>query len=230
MDPSKVRVHIPALIYFNQDKAVGLKFTFFIGELMKTKLIYLAFALIAVTSIVLIMSSPGNTQQPGTKPSADTVKRGKYLVTIGGCNDCHTPKIMTAMGPAGDTTRLLMGHPAGQSLPPVPNELIGPDKWGAVTNSDLTAWLGPWGVSFSANLTPDKTTGMGAWTESAFIKAMRTGRHMGAGRPILPPMPWPSYGQMTDEDLKAIFAYLKSIKPIQNEVPLPIPPAGAAQK
>jgi hypothetical protein len=92
------------------------------------------------------------------------------------------------------------------------------------TNPTLTAWSGPWGISFAANLTPDQKTGMGMWTEEMFIKAMRTGKHMGMSRPILPPMPWQNVAAMTDGDLKAVFAYLRSIPPIVNLVPLPIPP------
>jgi hypothetical protein len=95
---------------------------------------------------------------------------------------------------------------------------------GSATN---TAWAGPWGVSYTANLTPDRNTGIGIWTEDMFIKSMRNGKHMGTSRTILPPMPWPWYAKMRDEELKAIFAYLKSIPPIQNHVPDPLPPSGA---
>jgi hypothetical protein len=85
----------------------------------------------------------------------------------------------------------------------------------------MTAWVGPWGVSYSANLTPDENTGIGLWTEDMFVEAMRSGKHMGAGRPILPPMPWMFIANLTLEDQKAIFAYLKSLKPIKNTVPSP---------
>jgi len=89
----------------------------------------------------------------------------------------------------------------------------------------MTAWSGPWGVSFAANLTPDKQTGvLEGFTEQQFIQTMRTGRHQGMGRPILPPMPWPNYAQMTDDDLRAVFAYLRQIRPVKNKVPDPIPP------
>lgn len=87
---------------------------------------------------------------------------------------------------------------------------------GAGTN---TAWAGPWGISYTANITPDQKTGIGLWTEDMFIGAMRTGKQMGNGRPILPPMPWNWYAKMTDDDLKSIFMYLKSIPPIDNAVP-----------
>ena len=91
-----------------------------------------------------------------------------------------------------------------------------------------TAFAGPWGISYSANLTPDKNTGLGIWTEDMFLKAMKTGKHMGTSREIQPPMPWPWIGKATDEDLKAIFAYLQSIPPIVNHVPDYEPPAPAA--
>lgn len=154
----------------------------------------------------------------------DLIKRGEYLVGYGGCHDCHTPKLFTPKGPEPDPDRFLSGHPSGAKLPEIPQGIIGPDKWGALTNNDLTAWFGPWGVSFAANLTPDERTGIGGWTVELFVKTMRTGKHFGVGRDILPPMPWFSLAILTDEDLKAIFSYLKSLKPIENAVPQPIPP------
>jgi hypothetical protein len=85
----------------------------------------------------------------------------------------------------------------------------------------LTAWAGPWGGSYAANLTPDEATGLGIWTEELFIQALRSGKHMGVGRDILPPMPWQNCAVLTDSDLRAIFAYLRSIPPIRNSVPVP---------
>ena len=154
------------------------------------------------------------------------IDRGKYLVNLGGCNDCHTPKTFGPEGMGMDSTRLLSGHPANEKLPDIPHDALGPDKWAAVTTGHFTAWAGPWGVSFARNLTPDVATGLGSWTEEIFIKALRTGKDMGEGRDILPPMPWPNFALLTDDDLKAIFAYLKSIKPIENAVPDPISPTG----
>ena len=154
----------------------------------------------------------------------ELIKRGEYLIGFGGCNDCHTPKIFTPKGPEPDPNRILSGYPSDAKLPEIPQGMIGPEKWGALTNNDLTAWFGPWGVSFAANLTPDKGTGLGSWTEDLFIKTMRTGKHLGVGRDLLPPMPWFALAVLTDEDLRAVFAYLKSIKPIENMVPQPIPP------
>lgn len=151
------------------------------------------------------------------------VERGAYLATIGGCHDCHTPKVPGPNGPELDLKRQLMGHPAEELLPAVPPDALGPGKWGALTVGGLTAWAGPWGTSFAANLTPH-ATGLGPWSEQEFIQALRTGRHAGVGRPILPPMPWPSYAKMPDEDLKALFAFLRSVPPIENRVPEPVPP------
>jgi mono/diheme cytochrome c family protein len=160
--------------------------------------------------------------QPVT--STAQIRRGQYLVTLSGCYQCHSPKVMTTQGPVPDPSRALSGHPSDSPLPPIPAGLIGPNGWGALTTNDLTAWAGPWGISFAANLTPDGATGLGRWTPEMFVRAMRTGRHMGVGRPILPPMPWQDFARLTDSDLRAIFAYLHSLRPIHNQVPMPVPP------
>jgi hypothetical protein len=163
------------------------------------------------------------TTAPRGAAAQTPVERGRYFVTIMGCNDCHTPKIG---GADLDAKRLLSGHPANEKLTPVPAGLIAPDKWGALTNNHLTAWVGPWGVSFAPNLTPDKATGIGSWTPEMFIAALRTGKHRGEakGRAILPPMPWVMYKDMQESDLRAMFAYLQSLPPINNMAPLPLPP------
>ncbi len=165
-----------------------------------------------------------STQKKGTAAPAvrasSAVERGKYLVTFGGCHDCHSPKVKGEP----DAKRLLSGQPATEKLAGVPTGLIAPDKWGALTNNHLTAWVGPWGVSFAANLTPDRETGLGNWTPEMFVAAMRTGKNRGTGRAILPPMPWVMYKDMADADLRAIFAYLQSLPAIKNLVPAPLPP------
>jgi hypothetical protein len=153
----------------------------------------------------------------------DQVAYGHHLVEVVGCNDCHTPKKMTPTGPVPDTMLLLSGHPAAVPAPDVNrNEMEG--KGLAVTN-DMTAWVGPWGISYAANLTPDET-GIGNWSEAQFIRSIRQGKSKGLenGRQLLPPMPWQNFALMKDEELKAIFAYLKSIKPINNIVSAPAPP------
>ncbi len=158
----------------------------------------------------------------------EQVARGRYLVNLGGCNDCHSPKIMTQMGPVPDTTRLLSGHPANQPLAAIdPQATAG--NW-ILTDGGTTTWVGPWGISYTANLTPDSATGLGAWTADDFIRTMRTGKHFGTGRMILPPMPWEAIGKLNDNDLRDIFAYLQSIKPINNRVPAPVPPNMLSQK
>ena len=158
------------------------------------------------------------------KTQSSHVARGQYLVTIMGCNDCHTPLTMTDHGPDRDWSRRLSGHP--ESIPVSAPPALG-QGWMAATSPTMTAWAGPWGMSFTANLTPDPETGLGKWTAETFITALRTGKHEGVGRPILPPMPWNMINQATDEDLRAIFAYLQSIPPIKNRVPQPVdPPEG----
>ncbi len=179
-------------------------------------------------------------QQAGLAPLALTDKQsktqdqlkeqialGEHLVLIAGCHDCHTPKKMTPKGPVLDMSLALSGHPSKMPPPEVNRSEM--EKKGLAVTQTLTAWVGPWGISYAANLTSDKT-GIGNWQESNFINAIRQGKLKGManGRQILPPMPWDMYRNMTDEELKAIFAYLKSTKPVQNVVPAPEPPVIAA--
>ena len=159
------------------------------------------------------------------------VERGKYLVMIAGCHDCHTPKIEGPGGkPVLNEKRLLAGHPEKAPFPSWTPDDMKQRSAMALTNSMLTAWAGPWGVSFAINLTPDKETGIAEWSEALFIQALRTGKHQGQpnGRDILPPMPWEYFKSMTDDDLKAVYAYLRSLPPVKNQVPLPVLPGGAA--
>ncbi len=163
-------------------------------------------------------SSSTQVQSP-----ANLVERGKYLVTVGVCDECHTPFKMGANGPERDMSRRLSGHPASDKVTPPNLSRV----WEVAVSASGTAFAGPWGVAFAANLTPDEETGIGVWDEQMFINTMRSGKHWGQGRPIARIMPWHNYAQMSDEDLKAIFAFLKSLPPIKNEVPEWIPPAGA---
>lgn len=153
------------------------------------------------------------------------IDRGHYLVNFGGCNDCHTPWKMGENGPEPDMSRMLSGHPNQMVMPPAPQLPEGP--WMALSSASNTAWAGPWGMSFTRNLTPDADTGLGTWTEQEFINTLRSGRERGIGRELQPPMPWQAYGLATDEDLAAIFAYLRSIPAISNRVPDNVPPAAA---
>lgn len=157
-------------------------------------------------------------------PSEDIIKRGEYLVQISGCNDCHSPKKMGNNGPELIPELLLSGYAKNTPLPEANKKDLGLGM--ASFAPDLTAAIGPWGTSFAANLTPDSTTGIGSWTEAQFKIALTRGKYKGqeSGRQLLPPMPWFNYVNMKDEDIKAVFSYLKSIKPVSNAVPLPLSP------
>jgi mono/diheme cytochrome c family protein len=179
---------------------------------------------IAAVATILIAGCKVETEKKETKTAGSTqeelVKRGEYLVTIAGCDDCHSPKVFGPKGPAIDPERRLSGHPETVALDPVDKNSL--KSW-VLFNSHNTATVGPWGATFAANITSD-ATGIGTWTEEQFIKALREGKFKGLDntRPLLPPMPWQSYSKMTDEDLKAMFAYLKTVKPVKNSVPAPI--------
>ncbi len=165
-----------------------------------------------------------STSTPATAAATPAVsaERGKYIVTIGACNDCHTPFKMGANGPEPDMSRMLSGHPSEMKLA-APAKLEGGWMWqGAATN---TAFAGPWGITYAMNLTPDSLTGIGTWTEDMFVKTIRTGKHWGTSRPIMPPMPWQWYSNMTDEDLKSVYAYLRTVPAVNNKVPDYQPPA-----
>lgn len=152
---------------------------------------------------------------------ADLTARGAYLVTAIGCADCHTPLKPGPHGPEPDQSRTLSGHPETLQLPPPP-KTDGSWVWfGAATN---TAFAGPWGISYASNLTPDPDTGLGRWKAEDFVKAMKTGKHVGVARPIMPPMPWQSLSHLTEDDLRAMFQYLHSLPPIRNQVPDYQPP------
>jgi hypothetical protein len=187
-----------------------------------TRIIFVAF-LVGVVCFMGCQQTPQQTESVVEKATLkeDPISHGKYLVTALACNDCHTPFKMGPNGPEPDMTKMLSGHPESMPLPPPP-ETTGPWVWGGSASN--TAFYGPWGITYSPNLTPDQNTGMGIWTEDIFIKALRTGKHFGTSRPIMPPMPWQSYSQLTDDDLKAMYAFLRTIPPIKNTVPDYTPP------
>lgn len=156
---------------------------------------------------------------------ANEIAWGHHLVMIGGCSDCHTPKKMTKMGPVPNPSLYLSGHPANVPPPNINPKLV--ESKGLIVTTEETVWIGPWGISYSSNLTPDKATGLGSWSADQFIRAIRKGKYMGVknGRQLLPPMPWRDISKaMSDAELKAIFAYLRSIKPVHNAVPEALPP------
>jgi len=149
---------------------------------------------------------------------------GHHIVTIAGCGDCHTPKKMTPAGPVENMDLALSGHPANMPIANVERKEM--ESKGAIVTNDLTSWIGPWGVSYAANITSDSTTGIGNWSLDQFMLCIRKGKYMGLekARDLLPPMPWQAFQNMTDNELNAVFAYLKSTKPIHNIVPQPAPP------
>lgn len=158
----------------------------------------------------------------GTAAAQDkaAIERGRYLVTVQDCNGCHTP--FTPKGEP-DLTKMLSGHPQAVRIAARPSLPL-QGGWLVAINETNTAWAGPWGVSFTSNLTPDRVTGIGSWTEKTFIASIRSGKKSGVGRDLLPPMPWRMYAKLTDEDLRALYAYLMTVPAISNRVPEPIAP------
>lgn len=179
-------------------------------------------AMYLIVSFFLIILFACNVEKIENKKmsQAELVKRGEYLVVTAGCGDCHTPKKMGEFGPEEDPERLLSGYPADDPLPKVDKSQL--NSW-VLSNHGATGWVGPWGASFAANLTSD-ASGIGTWSLDQFKKAIREGKFKGldGSRTLLPPMPWPAFRHFNDEDLEAMFAYLKSTKPIRNIVPQPI--------
>ena len=170
--------------------------------------------------ILLLLGIPVVIGVRSVQSQGDRVQRGKYLVdAVSACGYCHTPRA----GAEYHKDMYLAGHPAGQAYPRYNFSMMQQGIF-ILTSPQMTAFSGPFGTSFASNLTPDKETGLGEWTEEMFINAMRTGLHQGVegNRAILPPMPVKHYAQMNDEDLKAIWAYLKTIKPVKNEVNPPL--------
>jgi hypothetical protein len=198
---------------------------------MKHKSIYFSSLCIATA---LLFSQCQNNDQPKVESISTTnyggyesaEQWGEHLVTVSACNDCHSPKKMTPNGPEIDSSLLLSGHPS--QMPEISVDRKEMEQKGLGVTQDLTSWIGPWGISYTANLTSD-ASGIGNWTESQFIYAIRNGKSKGMenSRTLLPPMPWQMYRNFSDNELKAIFAYLKSTKPIRNIVPAPKPPVTA---
>lgn len=197
---------------------------------MKTSRISLINSVAIVFTFVLASCQSSGTQEAiqnnATTSSSgveDEIARGRYLVEIMGCNDCHSPKSMGPRGPEVIEELRLSGYPANRPVVNFDSPMI---KEGfAMFYPDLTAAAGPWGITFAGNLTPD-VTGIGNWTEEQFKKALTQGKFKGMDdtRMLLPPMPWVNYAEMKDEDIHSIFTYLKSIDPVENIVPAPVSP------
>jgi cytochrome c1 len=204
---------------------------------MKTKqLVSCSFILAGLMFFVACTGNKKNENTVAAKPSenlafggyASDTLYGKHLVDILDCATCHTPKKMTDHGPVLDMDRVFSGHPADLQLPPVDRSV--PEKFGAMmSDGDMTAFMGPWGVSFAGNLTPH-ATGIGNWSEETFINAIRYHKYKGNknGRDLMPPMP--VFPGITDGELKAIYAFLRTVKPVENIVPAALPPVTAMVK
>ena len=195
-----------------------------------------SFFALAALPATLLLSQCQQAKTEATEPLAKSEQLfggfatqeelGEHLVTIAGCHDCHTPKKMGPNGPELDLENALSGHPSALPIPDLDRADL--EAKGAAASQTMTAWIGPWGVSFSSNISSD-ATGIGNWTEGQFFTALRQGKSKGiaTNRQILPPMPYQMFSQMTDEEIRAIFAYLKSTKPVDNVVPQPLPPLSA---
>ncbi len=181
--------------------------------------VFVSAAIIACTNIS--GNDKPNASVTDKKETAAQIARGEYLVNTVGCDDCHSPKKMGPNGPELIAELRLSGFPKTGKLPEIDIKSV--QKGWALMAPDLTAAVGPWGISYAANITPDET-GLGNWKEENFIRSIREGKSKGlaGSRTLLPPMPWFVYKNMTDQDLKAIFAYLKTIKPVNNAVPNPV--------
>ena len=190
---------------------------------MRSKGLVFVYLSLLFAAVAILFIGCNNQQEKTEMTEQQMIERGKFLVTVGGCDDCHTPKSFGPNGPKLDMSRRLSGHPEGTEIPPVDTSLI--HHW-AYLSHDLTMAVGPWGITFSANLTPDNETGIGTWQSEMFVNAMKTGKHLGVaeGRPIMPPMPWQNMAQLSEEDLRCMFAYFKSLPAVKNKVPDPLPP------
>lgn len=200
----------------------------------------IAFSVIFITVIIVACNNePAKEEKTNTIKEASPavmfggfesqVKWGEHLVTISGCNDCHTPKKMGPNGPEDDMSLMLSGHPA--KMPPAEFDKKEAAKKGLIVTQTFTSWTGPWGITFAANITSD-STGIGSWTEAQFLKALKEKKWMGLDntRPLMPPMSLMPVDKMSDDELKAIFSYLKATTPIHNiqpEADLLPPPAPA---
>ena len=167
---------------------------------------------------VLVAAGATRAAKPAARAEGAPAERGATIVQVGGCNHCHTPWTFDAsLGmPVPDMKRMLSGHPADA---PDPEGKAGKHDIGLI-GPTFTSFAMPFGIVYAPNLTPDKDTGMGTWTEKMFVDALRNGKHLGGnGRAILPPMPWMDLAALPEADLKSIYAYLKSIPAVRNPVP-----------
>lgn len=189
---------------------------------MKKTILVMAALSGAITISLIACQSSSKTEAAAKITQDSLIKRGSYLVNAIGCDDCHSPKKFGPKGPEVIADLRFSGYPGDRPLQKADSNVV---KGGWVMmNHDLTAAVGPWGVTFAANISSDET-GIGNWSEEQFIRAIREGKMKGLpeGRPMLPPMPWFTLRNLSDLDLQSIFAYLKTSKPVRNVVPGPKP-------
>ncbi len=190
----------------------------------KSIFILTALAAVATASITFVSCNSKANAKDGISEvviSQDSlIKRGSYLVNAMGCDDCHSPKKFGPQGMDLDMEHRFGGHLAGSKLGKA-NTSVMKDGY-MLFALDLTSAVGPWGQSYAANISSD-ATGIGNWTEEQFFRAIREGKSKGLkeSRPLLPPMPWFVYKNLNDTDIKSIFAFLKTTKPVENRVPGP---------
>ena len=173
--------------------------------------------------IVITVLALSNIFAEDPKSPEDIVDRGKLITEIYGCVDCHSPKIKEGEFLINDPDKLFSGHPGDNKLPQFPPDIIGPNKWRGLFTDSMTAWGGPWGISYSANLTPDKETGIGKLSENNFLSILNLGIHSDMNRKLMQPMPWKEISELDDDNLKAVYRYLKTVKPVKNKVPEAVP-------
>lgn len=180
------------------------------------------FSLVSIGMLlILACNTSSDNHQEKTVPEKEStvsIQRGEYLVNAIGCDDCHSPKRMGAHGPELIPELRLSGFPEKGQLSETDQKMV--QKGWAMFAPDLTASVGPWGTTYASNITSD-STGIGSWKEENFLRAIKEGVSKGitGNRPLLPPMPWANFRKLTDDDLKSIFAYLQTVKPVHNIVP-----------
>lgn len=168
---------------------------------------YRNFMLACASMAMLALLTGCNQAAPGVAAGDNSAARGAQLVAIGGCDDCHTPKLPNG---SPDMSLRMSGVPEGQAMPPT----VPP---GADLVDANGAFRGAWGLSLSRNLTPDPVNGIGNWTQAQFLETLRTGKDP-SGHVLQPPMPWQSLGSAPDADLIAIYNFLMTVKPNSNKV------------
>ncbi|MFK8253551.1 c-type cytochrome [Ancylobacter terrae] len=153
----------------------------------------------------IAISALGGLLLAATIPSAGAaensaqIKRGEYLAGIMDCGGCHTPGVFLGKP---DMARRFAGSEVGFQIPGL-------------------------GIFYPPNLTSDKDTGLGNWSEADIVKAVTKGERPD-GRVLAPAMPYHAYSSLNAADAKALAGYLKSLKPIVNQVPAPVGPSGKA--